>query len=109
MRDAAALLRKGGKLLGSVCPDCGSPLIQLKTGEVYCPREKKEVHIDSEGGRETDVVVEVELEKVLTQKLRLLKDQLDTETDPMKIKLITDAINSLLTALRLLMEKPRVK
>ncbi len=109
MRDAAALLRKGGKLLGSVCPDCGSPLIQLKSGEIYCPREKKEVHLEGERGVEAGVAVEAELEKTLTRKLRLVEDLLDAETDLVKIRSLVDTVNSLLTALRLVREKSQAK
>ncbi len=76
MKDAAALLRKGGKLLSIVCPDCGSPLIQLKTGEVYCPREKKEVRLEGEAGEEGSAI-EAELEKTLNQKLFLMKEQVE--------------------------------
>lgn len=108
MRDAAALLRKGGKLLGSVCPDCGSPLIQMKTGEIYCPREKKEVL--PEGERDGEATpLEAELEKTLTKKLRLVKDQLEAEADPAKIKSLTETVNSLLSALKQLSEQQKLK
>ncbi|HDM26968.1 MAG TPA: hypothetical protein ENG27_01475, partial [Candidatus Bathyarchaeota archaeon] len=36
-RRAADWLKRGGRMLSSTCPNCGSPLFEIG-GEVWCPR-----------------------------------------------------------------------
>ena len=56
IRKMADMLRAGATMLSEVCPQCGSPLFKLKSGEVICP-----VH-----GRVFLVKTEEEVEKVTT-------------------------------------------
>ncbi len=56
IRKMADMLRAGATMLSEVCPQCGSPLFKLKSGEVVCP-----IH-----GRVFLVKTEEEVEKVTT-------------------------------------------
>ena len=56
IRKMADMLRAGATMLSEVCPQCGSPLFKLKSGEVVCP-----LH-----GRVYLVKTEEEAEKVTT-------------------------------------------
>lgn len=100
MRDMADMIRKGAKMLSISCPDCGSPLFQMKNGEVICPREKREVRILKEGEDETQAGILVGLEKTLTGKLDDMQRQLETEKDPDRIKALTETIIVILEALK---------
>jgi len=57
VKEMAEMLRQGAKMLSYSCPECGSPLFQLKSGEVWCARCQKRVVIvaededESTGGR----------------------------------------------------------
>ena len=74
------MLRQGAKMLSTTCPECGAPLFQLKTGEIFCPREKREVKIMNEGETLEGVKQEASLEKTLQNKLTLLQQRLDALT-----------------------------
>ena len=60
IKKSAELLRAGAKMLSSQCPLCGSPLFQLKTGEVVCPVHGKVIIIEKE-----EEVIQVSLDTVL--------------------------------------------
>ena len=49
MKQMAELLRSGAKMLSQSCPECGSPLFQLKSGEIWCANCQRRVVIVSEG------------------------------------------------------------
>ena len=36
MKGMADLLRKGATMLSRSCPECGTPLFQLKSGDIVC-------------------------------------------------------------------------
>lgn len=48
IKRSAELLRAGARMLSSQCPACGSPLFQLKTGEVVCPLHGKVIVVEKE-------------------------------------------------------------
>jgi UPF0148 protein len=60
IKKSAELLRAGAKMLSSQCPVCGSPLFQLKTGEVVCPVHGKVIIIKKE-----EEVIQVSLDSAL--------------------------------------------
>jgi UPF0148 protein len=111
MREMAEMLRKGAKMLSLTCPECASPLFQLKTGEVYCLSCKREVRIVKDGEDAGKAALDASLEKTLQAKLQLIHQRLYAETDPIKIKELADTIAILLNVLKQLKveEKPRTK
>jgi len=95
----AEMLRKGAKMLSLSCPECGSPLFQLKNGEIICPRENRVVKILKDGEDENHAEVRAELEKTLTGKLNYIAHQLEAEKDPAQIKFLGETVIILLDAL----------
>ncbi|RLI30776.1 hypothetical protein DRO48_02530 [Candidatus Bathyarchaeota archaeon] len=59
-RRAADWLKRGGRMLSSTCPNCGSPLFEIG-GEVWCPRCNQPV-LTAENKR---LVLEIESLNVL--------------------------------------------
>jgi UPF0148 protein len=98
MKEMAEMLRQGAKMLSTTCPECGAPLFQLKTGEIFCPREKREVKMIKEGESPEKVVKDASLEKTLQSKLTLLQQRLDATTEPSEIRKLTKTITILLDA-----------
>jgi UPF0148 protein len=96
----AEMLRRGAKMLSLACPECGSPLFQMQSGEVYCPNCKREVKILKEGEDEKKVTLQTSLEKTLNNKVELIQAKLEVETDPMKIKELAETLDVLLNSLR---------
>ncbi len=105
MREMAEMLRQGAKMLSMSCPQCGTPLFQLKTGEIFCPHEKREVKIVKDGESPETMKQEATLEQTIQDKLILLQKRLDESTDPMEIREIAQTINSLLDTLSRLRTK----
>lgn len=99
MREMAEMLRQGATMLSMHCPECGTPLFQLKTGEIFCPHEKREVKIVKDGEDPERAKQEASIEKTLQTKLRLLQGRLDASTDPAEIRELTQTITVLLDAL----------
>ena len=99
MKEMAEMLRQGAKMLSTTCPECGAPLFQLKTGETFCPREKREVKLMKEGETTEGVKQEASLEKTFQSKLTLLQQRLDAATEPAEIRELTETITALLDAL----------
>jgi UPF0148 protein len=107
MKEMAEMLRQGAKMLSTNCPECGAPLFQLKTGELFCPREKREVKLLKEGESPEGVKQEASLEKTLQDKLNLLQQRLDNASELSEIRELTETITALLDALaRLKSKKP---
>jgi UPF0148 protein len=106
MREMAELLRKGATMLSMHCPECGTPLFQLKTGEIFCPHDKREVKIVKEGENADAMQRDAVLEKTLQTKLQLLQSRLDASFDPTEIRELTQTITVLLDALNKLKPKP---
>ncbi len=103
----ADMLRQGAKMLSTNCPECGAPLFQLKTGEIFCPREKREVKLVKEGESPEKAKQEASLEKTLQDKLALLQQRLDAASELAEIRELTETITTLLDALaRLKPKKP---
>ena len=99
MREMAEMLRQGAKMLSMSCPQCGAPLFQLKTGEIFCPHEKREVKIVKEGESPESMKQEATLEQTIQVKLTLLQKRLDESSDPAEIRELAQTINALLDTL----------
>ena len=99
MKDMAEMLRQGAKMLSMSCPECGAPLFQLKTGEIFCPREKREVKIMKDGETPEKAKQDASLEKTLQSKIQLLQQRLDVENDPAEIRELAQTITILLDTL----------
>lgn len=78
---------------------------QLKTGEIFCPREKREVKLMKEGESPEKAKQEASLEKTLQDKLMFLQKRLDDALEPAEIKELTETITVLLDALARLKPK----
>lgn len=86
-------------MLSYNCPECGSPLFQLKSGEIWCAKCQKRVVIVSEAEGEAAVKRELvweSLETTLIDKLSAMNDLLYSEADPERVKEIAEAISLLL-------------
>lgn len=107
MKEMADMLRQGAKMLSATCPECGAPLFQLKTGEIFCPREKREVKLVREGETPEKAKQDASLDKTLQAKLSLIQQRLDAASEPAEIRELTETITTLLDALaRLNPRKP---
>jgi UPF0148 protein len=105
MKEMADMLRQGAKMLSMSCPECGTPLFQLKTGEIFCPHEKREVKIVKEGEDVEQMKQDATLEQTLRSKLKLLQQRLDASTDPSEIRELALTITVLLDAMNRLKPK----
>jgi len=99
MKEMADMLRQGAKMLSTSCPECGTPLFQLKSGEIFCPHEKREVKIIKDGEDLEKAKQDATLEQTLQSKLRLLQQRLEAETDPPEIRELTQTITAVLDTL----------
>lgn len=102
MKNMAELLRSGAKMLSYNCPECGSPLFELKTGEIWCAKCQRRVVIISEDADESTATKELiwdSLERTLVDKLSVINKLLSTEIEPLKVNELTQAISVILTAL----------
>ena len=107
MKEMAELLRQGAKMLSTTCPECGAPLFQLKTGEMFCPREKREVKLVKEGETPEKAKQDANLDKTLQAKLSLLQQRLEVASEPAEIRELTETVITLLDAIaRLSPRKP---
>ncbi|UCH57036.1 MAG: hypothetical protein JSV18_06785 [Candidatus Bathyarchaeota archaeon] len=101
MKEMAELLRSGAKMLSRSCPECSSPLFQLKSGEIVCANCQRRVVIVPEG-EEAAVEAGVQLgvlEKALVERLVAMGDKLAREEDAGRLKALAEVTDALLTAL----------
>ena len=91
-------------MLSYNCPECGSPLFRLKSGEIWCARCQKRVIILREGEDEAAVVQREllweSLEEAILRKLSRLSGLLSEEEEPGRIREIAESISTLLTSLQ---------
>ncbi|MFQ6053953.1 MAG: Sjogren's syndrome/scleroderma autoantigen 1 family protein [Candidatus Bathyarchaeia archaeon] len=102
MREMAELLRSGAKMLGYNCPECSSPLFQLKSGEVWCARCRRRVVIVAEDEDESTATRELlweSLERTLVDKLSTVNSLLSAEAEPAKMREFAEVISVLLSSL----------
>jgi UPF0148 protein len=102
MKEMAELLRSGAKMLSYNCPECGSPLFELKSGEIWCANCQRRVVIVPKGEEESAVTRELlwdSLEQTLGDKLSSLNRLLSMETEPARVRELADAVSVLLASL----------
>ncbi len=109
MREMAEMLRQGAKMLSMSCPQCGTPLFKLKTGEIFCPHEKREVKLVREGESPDTMKQEATLEQTIQDKLSLLQKSLSESSDPIEIRELAQTINALLDTLNRLRIKAQAQ
>lgn len=100
-KQMAELLRSGAKMLSQSCPECGSPLFQLKSGEIWCARCQRRVIIIPEGEETTaEAGIQLEsLERAIVQKLSSIAGLLAGQSEPGELKDTAEALNALLASL----------
>ena len=98
MKGMADLLRDGATMLGRSCPECGTPLFQLKSGDIVCAKCQRRVVIVPEGEEATaEAGMRLEsVEKVLVEKLVNLGQAMSQESDPETLKALSELMDSLL-------------
>ena len=102
MKEMAELLRSGAKMLSYSCPQCGSPLFQLKSGDIWCANCQKRVVIVPEDEDESTATKEMlwnSLEQNLIDKLSSLNSSLSAETEPKRIRELVEVISVILNSL----------
>jgi UPF0148 protein len=94
----ADLLRQGATMLSRSCPECGTPLFQLKSGEIICANCQRRVVIVPEGEEATaEAGMQLEsVEKVLVEKLVSLGQAISEEGDPEALRALSQAMDALL-------------
>ena len=98
MKGMADLLREGATMLSRSCPECGTPLFQLKNEDIVCANCQRRVVIVPEG-EEATVEAGLQLEsvaKVIVEKLVKLGQLMSQETDPEALKTHSELMDSLL-------------
>ena len=98
MKGMADLLREGATMLSRSCPECGTPLFQLKNGDIVCAKCKRKVVIVPEGEEATaEAGLHLEsVEKVIVEKLVKLGQAMSQESDPEVLKAHSELMDSLL-------------
>ena len=101
MKGMAELLRSGATMLSRNCPECSSPLFQLKSGEIWCANCQRRVVIVPEGEEATaEAGMELEsLERALVKKISAMETTLATEDTPAKLKEAAEVLDALLASL----------
>ncbi len=102
MKEMAEMLRKGAKMLSYSCPECGTPLFQLKSGEIWCTKCQRRVVIVGEGEDESAATTELlweSLEQNIVEKLSSMNNLLSVEADPAKVRDLAEAVSVLLSSL----------
>ena len=102
-KEMAELLRSGAKMLSYSCPQCGSPLFQLKTSEIWCAKCKRRVIIVPEtedvSTAEKKQILWETLEQNLMEKISSLNKMLYEESDLSRVKEISEVLTSLLSSI----------
>ena len=102
MKEMAELLRSGAKMLSYSCPECGSPLFQLKSADIWCANCQKRVVIVPEDKDESAATKEMlwnSLEQTLINKLSSLNSSLSKETEPKRVGELVEVISMILNSL----------
>lgn len=106
MKSMADLLRSGATMLSRSCPECGTPLFQLKSGETICAICQRQVVIVPEGEEATaEAGVQLQpVEKALVEKVVSVGKAMQDEEDAERLKALSELLDSLLGNLKKLRE-----
>ena len=101
MKGMAELLRSGATMLDRSCPECGSPLFRLRSGEIWCANCQRRVVVVAEGEEATaEAGMELaSLERALVRKISSIETPLTNEGDPKKLKETAEVLDALLASL----------
>jgi UPF0148 protein len=99
MKEMGDLLRRGARLLSEACPECGTPLFRLKSGEIICPRCNRPVKMLKGDETQELLVQQGSLQATLTKKITEVQAMIENEGDPSTIRELTDTLMALLGAL----------
>lgn len=83
MKKIAQLVRAGAALTPYTCPVCGTVLVRLKTGELYCANCEKTVVLvksDEEAQQALEVIQLREVRKIIFDKILQLGRELEKLT-----------------------------
>ena len=95
----ADLLRQGAALMKHVCPACSSPILKLRSGDLWCASCQKRVIIVREGEAEpeaTDPTVFASLESTVLAKIQAIEKELKEEKDAEKLSKLGTTLSTLL-------------
>ncbi len=101
VKKMAQLIRAGARLTSYSCPACGTPLLQLKTGEYYCAKCDKQVVIVRSEEEEAQVTMKfglAEVRDIVFQKILMLGKELGKITIS-ELESLQDITRSLLLLL----------
>ncbi len=101
VKKMAQLMRQGATLTSYSCPVCGTPLLRLKTGELYCARCDKPVVVVKSDVEERDVMIRyglIELQSTIYDKLMNLNKELKLTNEIDRISEIARSMLLLLEA-----------
>jgi len=97
----AQLMRAGARLTSYSCPACGTPLLQLKTGEYYCARCNKQVVIVRSEEEEAQVTMKfglAEVREAVFRKIIMLGRSLE-KIPPQEVESLQEVTRNLLLLL----------
>lgn len=96
LKNMGELLRKGARMLSESCPECNTPIFQLKDGSLLCPMCDKQVVIVPASTDTEAMKQQNRLEDTLNKKIQQLQDQLEEELDPEKINALLETLGKLI-------------
>ena len=98
MKGMADLLREGATMLSRSCPECGTPLFKLKSGDIVCANCQRRVVIVPEGEEATaEAGMRLEsVEKVIVEKLVTLGQAMSQESDPEALLSLSELMDAFL-------------
>jgi UPF0148 protein len=98
MKQMGELLRKGARMLSETCPECNTPLFQLRDGRLICPMCNKPVVIVPADADVEVMMHQGSIEQTLLNKVKEIQSLLETEKDLHKINVLLETLMNLLDA-----------
>jgi UPF0148 protein len=99
MKEMGGLLRRGARMMSEACPECGTPLFRLKSGEIVCPSCNRPVKIIKGDEAPESLAPRSSLEASLRRKIAEVQAMMEDEKDAARIREYTDTLVALLGAL----------
>lgn len=99
VKKMSELLRQGARMLSDTCPECGTPLFQLRNGDTMCPMCNRPVkYVKGDADPQAEAHKE-QLEESLRKKIDEIHARLEEANDPTLIGELTDTLMKLMEAL----------
>ena len=105
IKKMADLLFQGATLTDLACPNCGSPLLRLKDGTLWCGKDEKKVILVKEGEEKAEEpkvsgnVAMDKLEATLMAKVQNLQAKIEKTDDVEELGKLATALSELLNGL----------